>query len=77
MGCLSNLSKIKLLVGDGVETPINLIPSHCTILPLLTRLYFLTQLSLRLEACILDNWLRFQDNVFGHGIITTLLVHER
>ena len=76
MGCLSNLSKIKLLVGDAVETAGNLIPSHCTILPLLTRLYFLTQLSLRLEACILDNWLGFQGNVFGHGI-TTLLVHER
>lgn len=44
--CLSNLSKIKLLVGGGVETLVHLIPPHCTLLPLLTHLYFLTQLSL-------------------------------
>lgn len=40
--CLSNLSKVKLLVRGGGEIPIHLIPSHCTILPLLTNLYFLT-----------------------------------
>lgn len=70
--CLSNLSKIKLLVDSRVETPDNSTPFRCPTLPPADA-SVLFQLSWRLEACIFDNWLRFQDEAIG--TVKTLLAH--
>lgn len=71
--CISKLSKVRLLVGGGVETPGNLCSLYCTILSLVD-LSVLSQTYLRDQKhVILDNRIRLSDEAIRHGIRKILL----